>query len=256
MPQWDPGKYLQFAAQRSRPFVELLSRVGAQHPETVVDLGCGPGQLTATLTERWPGADVAGIDSSPDMIQTAQQYARPGLTFAVGDLRDFTPERPVDVLISSAVLQWVDDHRQLLPHLVEMLAPEGWLAFQVPGNQEEASHSLLHQLADDPRFRAATRNIEPKMVPAPATYLSDLSALGCVVDVWETTYLHVLGGEDPVFDWISGTGARPYLQALPDAQREIFVAEYKQLLREAYPPRPFGTVLPFRRIFVVAHKRA
>lgn len=255
MPQWDPGQYLEFADQRSRPYVELLSRVGAQHPGTVVDLGCGPGQLTATLTGRWPGADVVGIDSSPDMIQAAQQYARPGLSFALGDLRDFTPKRPIDVLISSAALQWVDDHRQVLPRLVEMLAADGWLAFQVPGNQEEPSHSLLHQLADDPRFRAATRNIERRMVSSPGTYLSDLSALGCVADVWETTYLHVLNGADPVFDWISGTGARPYLQALPTAQRETFVAEYKQLLREAYPPRSFGTVLPFRRIFVVAHKQ-
>lgn len=256
MPRWDPDRYLQFADQRSRPFAELVGRVGAQHPETVVDLGCGPGQLTAMLTKRWPQADVMGIDSSPEMIQAAQQHAKPGLSFAVADVENFAPERPADVVISSAVLQWVDDHRRLLPQLVEMVAPDGWLALQVPGNQEEPSHTLLHQLANDPRFSASTGSIERRLMPPPATYLADLSALGCDSDVWETTYLHVLTGVDPVFDWISGTGARPYLQALSDAQREIFVAEYKRLLRQAYPPQPFGTVLPFRRIFAVAHKQA
>ncbi len=222
----------------------------------MVDLGCGPGQLTATLADRWPDADVLGIDSSTEMVQAAQTHAKPGLTFAVEDLRDFAPEQPVDVLISNAALQWLDDHRELLPRLVNMLAPGGWLAIQVPGNQQQPSHTLLHQFAGDPRFSMEIGGIDHRVIPPASSYLADLAALGCATDAWETTYLHVLTGENPVFDWIAGTGARPYLQALPDDQRQVFIAEYKQLLREAYPPQPFGTVLPFRRIFAVAHKPA
>jgi trans-aconitate 2-methyltransferase len=254
MPDWDPAHYLQYADQRSRPFFDLLARVGAVEPATVVDLGCGPGQLTATLTERWPSARVIGIDSSAEMISAAAAHAAPALEFRRQDLRDFTADRPVDVIISNATLQWVDDHRLLLPRLVDALAPGGWLALQVPGNQNEPSHTLLHQLGSDPRFAAATAGIDRRVMPPAATYLTDLIGLGCQADAWETTYLHVLTGEDPVFGWISGTGARPYLQALTDEQRETFVAEYKALLRAAYPPEPYGTVLPFRRIFAVATK--
>lgn len=254
MPQWDPGHYLQFADQRSRPFVELVGRVGATDPSLVVDLGCGPGQLTAGLAERWPGAEIVGVDSSAEMITAAQQHAGPRVRFETADLRDFRPERPADVIISNATLQWLDDHRSVLPRLVDLLAPGGWLAFQVPGNQNEPSHTLLHRLGSDPRFADATAGIDRRLMPPASTYLADLVALGCETDAWETTYLHVLAGEDPVFDWISGTGARPYLQALEEDRRAVFVAEYKALLRQAYPPQPFGTVLPFRRIFAAARK--
>jgi trans-aconitate 2-methyltransferase len=254
MPRWDPHHYLRFADQRSRPFFELLSRVGADDPRLVLDLGCGPGQLTATLARRWPDAEVIGVDSSPEMVAAAQAHSSPRLTFRTADLTEFSVDGPVDVIISNATLQWVDDHRSVLPRLVEQLAPGGWLAFQVPGNQNEPSHTLLHQLGSDPRFAAATGVIDRRVMPPASTYLAYLIELGCTTDAWETTYLHVLTGDDPVFAWISGTGARPYLQALDDDQREAFVTEYKALLRQAYPPQPFGTVLPFRRIFAVAQK--
>jgi trans-aconitate 2-methyltransferase len=222
----------------------------------VVDLGCGPGQLTAGLAERWPRAEILGIDSSAEMISAARQHAGPRVDFRTADLRDFAPDRPVDVIVSNATLQWVDDHRSVLPRLVDLLAPGGWLAFQVPGNQNEPSHTLLHELGSDPRFADATGRIDRRVMPPAETYLADLIGLGCEADAWETTYLHVLTGEDPVFAWISGTGARPYLQALDEDRRAEFVADYKARLREAYPPRPFGTVLPFRRIFAVARKPA
>lgn len=255
MTDWNPGHYLRYDDERSRPFFDLTARIAADAPRTVVDLGCGPGQLTATLAERWPSARVTGIDSSAQMLASARQYAGPQLEFVQQDIGDFTPAEPVDVIVSNAALQWVDRHRQLLPRLVEALAPGGWLAFQVPGNQTSPSHAQLHELGQDPRFARWTGGIDRRIMPPSADYLVDLAGLGLVTDAWETTYLHVLQGEDPVFDWISATGARPYLDALPDAQRAIFVEEYKALLRQAYPPQPFGTVLGFRRIFVVAHRR-
>lgn len=254
---WHPRTYLSYADERSRPFHDLLTRVDAEAPRSVVDLGCGPGQLTATLSHRWPQARVLGLDSSPAMIEAAGAYASERVRFGVADLRQFAAASgpaSVDVLVSNAALQWVPDHRALLPRLVETVTPGGWFAFQVPGNFAEPSHRLLHELAADPRFAAYTAGVERPAAWGPETYLGDLAALDCTTDAWETTYLHVLPGADPVFTWISGTGARPVLQALPDALRQVFVAEYKTALRTAYPPQPFGTVLPFRRVFVVARR--
>lgn len=249
---WDPDRYLAFADDRGRPMGDLLARVGATGPRTVVDLGCGPGNLTALLARRWPGARVAGVDSSPAMVARARD-AEPGLTFEEADLRDWSPAAPVDVLVSNATLQWVPGHLELLPQLVGAVAPGGWLAFQVPGNVEEPSHVLRRELESEEPYAAHTRGLERPASHDPATYLEALTALGCVVDAWETTYLHVLTGEDPVFTWISSTSARPVLGALPADLRPRFETELKLRLRAAYPPRPEGVVLPFRRVFVVAH---
>jgi trans-aconitate 2-methyltransferase len=251
---WDPVTYLEFADERSRPFVDLLRSVHAADPKLVVDLGCGTGHLTASLTERWPRAQILGLDSSPEMIMKAAELAAPRVRFQVQDLRDWQPDASVDVIISNATLQWVPEHRVLLPSLISSLAPGGWLAFQVPGNFDEPSHQLLRQLAADPRYAPLLTEVAWPASADAASYLDDLAGLGCVVDGWETTYLHVLSGPNPVFRWISGTGARPVLQALPDDHRAQFVAEYQELLTEAYPARPYGSVLPFRRIFIVAQR--
>ncbi len=249
---WDPERYLTYADERGRPFVELVARVAAEAPATVVDLGCGPGNLTGLLADRWPDAVVTGLDSSAEMIAAARD-AQPALTFEVADLRAWEPaDASVDVVVSNATLQWVPGHLELLPRLVRSVRPGGWLAFQVPGNFGEPSHTLRASLADRPPYAAHTRDIADPASHDPAVYLDALAGLGCAVDAWETTYLHVLTGEDPVFTWVSGTGARPTLQALPDDLRGEFEEEFKALLREAYPAREGRVVLPFRRIFVVA----
>jgi trans-aconitate 2-methyltransferase len=249
---WDPNQYLKYADERGRPFAELVARVGARAPRHVVDLGCGPGTLTAGLVEHWPSAIVEGVDSSPAMIEKEAAAAVPGrLEFRLADLRQWQPRRPVDVIISNATLQWVPDHLELLPKLVATLAPGGWLAFQVPGNFAGPSHRILRDLAAEKRW-----GLDEIAFPSshePIEYADALAALGCLVDVWETTYMHVLQGSDPVFEWISGTGARPVLAALQPDVRAEFVDIFKVRLREAYPPRHYGTVLPFRRIFAVAH---
>ncbi|HKA68773.1 MAG TPA: methyltransferase domain-containing protein [Actinomycetes bacterium] len=260
---WDPSQYLKYADERGRPFVELVERIGAIDPHDVVDLGCGPGNLTELLVAKWPGAGIRGVDSSAEMIERAQPLAVPGrLEFEIGDIQTWAPDRPVDVLISNAALHWVADHPALIPRLASQVAPGGWLAFQVPGNHDEPAHRLLRELAGQPRWQAALAGagFEPgrlRRLPMPARdYLELLGGRGWWVDAWETTYLHVLLGPDPVYEWISGTGARPVLAALGGSDRDEFVAEYKRLLREAYPARPYGTVLPFRRIFVVARRPA
>ena len=257
---WDPARYLAHADERGRPFVELLARVGAESPRTVVDLGCGPGNLTELLAQRWPDAEVVGVDSSPEMVEAAR--ARGGtVRYEVGDVRDWAPERPVDVLVSNATLQWVPGHLWLLPRLVGSVAEGGWLAVQVPGNMDEPSHALRRALAAEPPYAEHLRGIAEPASHDPEAYLRALQATGCTVEAWETTYLHELHGEDPVLSWISGTSLRPTLAALPDDLRERFTTELGERLREAYPPSTGGGVdsgpgvlLPFRRVFVVARR--
>ena len=247
---WDPQRYLTYADERGRPFVDLLARVGATAPASVVDLGCGPGNLTALLAERWPDATVTGLDSSPEMVAAAREHGD-AVTYEVADLR--TWRGSADVVVSNATLQWLPDHLDLLPSLVASVAPGGWLAFQVPGNIGEPSHTLRTELAAEAPYADHTGGVAVPSSHDPVTYLDALTALGCEVDAWETTYLHVLRGEDPVFTWVSATGARPTLQALPDDLRPAFEAEFRRRLAAAYPVRDDGTVvLPFRRVFVVA----
>ncbi len=253
---WDPERYLTYADERGRPFVELVARVGATSPASVVDLGCGPGNLTTLLRDRWPNADIRGLDSSPEMIEKAR-VADPSISFEVADLLAWARESDaVDVLISNATLQWVPGHLDLLPTLVSRVRPGGWLAFQVPGNFDEPSHSIRRDLAAEEPYAAHTLGVAIPSSHDPAVYLDRLTALGCTVDAWETTYLHVLTGRDPVFTWVSGTGARPTLQALPDDLRTSFEERFRRRLRAAYRERDGRVVLPFRRVFVAAQVAA
>jgi trans-aconitate 2-methyltransferase len=254
---WDPVHYLRFADERARPFHELVARIGTDAPREVVDLGCGPATLTTSLLERWPDAHVTALDSSPEMVERAREHERPGrLDVALADLRDWRPARLVDVLVTNATLQWVPGHLGLLSGLVDVLSPGGCLALQVPGNFGEPSHVLLRELAEREPWRARLADVAWPSAHDAATYLETLTGLGLLVDAWETTYLHVLPGDDAVLDWISGTGARPVLTALTDDERDSFLAEYRPALRAAYPRRDYGTVLPFRRVFAVARRPA
>jgi trans-aconitate 2-methyltransferase len=230
----------------------------------VVDLGCGPGPTTALLSDRWPSADVLGIDSSVDMIEAAGTHARPGrLRFTVGSITTWDPP-PVDVIVSNAALQWVPDHLGLLPTWAGALRPGGAIAFQVPRSSGVPAGEVFQSVAARPRWAAllgaAASGTGPRASGSPvrpiAEYIEVLTTAGLRVDAWETTYHHVLQGPDPVWEWFSGTGLRPYLDALRADQRALadFRAEVGALLREAYPATPYGTVLPFPRLFVVAHR--
>lgn len=253
MPVWDPQQYARFSTQRSRPYLELVGRIPVEAPATVVDLGCGNGELTETLTDRWPGAQIEGIDSSPDMLEAARP--RTGLRFRAGDIRTWRPDRPVDVIVSNAALQWVDGHLELLGRFVEALTPGGFLAFQVPGNFGEPSHTLLTELRRTPRWRDKVGNSAQRLGShEPDEYLDRLAGLGCAVDVWDTTYRHVLTGPDPVLEWVKGTALRPVLEQLDPAETKEFLSEYGAALRTAYPSHEYGTIFPFRRIFAVAQK--
>ena len=258
--KWDPRQYGHYADERGRAFFELLARVRVAEPRLVIDLGCGPGNLTATLAERWPQAHVIGVDSSADMVEAAASYAVPGrLEFVRAAIADYAPTGPVDVVVANAALHWVPGHLDLLSRFAGWLTSQGVLAFQVPDNFTEPSHTTLRDLRTSPRWRDRLGEGADRTagVERPETYLDALVALGLEADVWQTSYLHVLHGDDPVLEWVKGTALRPVLTALDDpAERELFVSDYADALRAAYPPRPDGTtVFPFRRTFAVGSRR-
>jgi trans-aconitate 2-methyltransferase len=250
---WDPAKYLDYADLRGRPFYDLLSRVGAESPRRVVDLGCGPGNLTLSLAERWPDAVLEAGDSSPEMVEAARSR---GLDARVLDVREWTPEPDTDVVVSNAVLQWVPGHQDLLRRWAGELPSGAWLAVQVPGNFGAASHALVRELAATPEWVPVLSGAglrEDGAVEDPQGYGDLLAEAGCAVDTWETTYLQRLSGPDAVLEWITGTALRPVKAALDADAWDRFRTQLAPMLDKAYPPRADGTTwFPFRRIFFVA----
>lgn len=259
---WDTSQYLKFADHRLRPATDLLGRIPVDAPRRVVDLGCGTGNVTAVLAARWPTAEITGLDPSSEMLDRARSdhpaLSFPALSFDVADAASWRAEPPVDVLYSNAALHWLGDHGALFPRLFDQVAPGGWLAVQMPRNFAAPSHTSVADAAMDGPWR---RTIEP-MLSAPPThepgfYIDLLSPLADMLDVWETEYIQILEGENPVAEWTKGTWLRPFLGALEGAERDGFESAYRTRVRAAYPPMPDGrTVFPFRRLFLVARRAA
>ncbi|TVL93849.1 trans-aconitate 2-methyltransferase [Streptomyces sp. SAJ15] len=267
-PIWDPRQYLRHASLRTRPFLDLLARIAeppaaSGRPIRIADLGCGPGNVTALLADRWPSAHITGYDNSAEMLAEARCHAgeTPGggrLDFRSADAADWEPGETYDLIVSNAALQWVPNHARSFERWVDSLAPGGTLAFQVPGNFTSPSHALLGELCDAPQWRERLEGFGRRFVHIldPVDYLERLTALGCAVDAWETVYVPMLDGQDPVLEWVKGTALRPVLTELhddPEASEE-FLAQYRDLLRKAYPAGPYGTPFPHRRIFVNARR--
>ncbi|WP_020666180.1 trans-aconitate 2-methyltransferase [Amycolatopsis nigrescens] len=250
---WDPAKYLDYADLRARPFHDLTSRIGAEAPRRVVDLGCGPGNLTAGLAKRWPDAELEATDSSPEMVAAARAA---GVPAGLLDVRDWAPAADTDVVVTNAVLQWVPEHRELLRRWAGQLPPGAWLAMQVPGNLSAPSHALVRKLAAEPEWAALLSGVDLRgedTVDGPQGYAELLAGAGCAVDAWETTYVQRLAGPDAVLEWITGTALRPVRAALDEGSWQRFRSRLAPLLDEAYPPRADGTTwFPFRRVFAVA----
>ena len=257
--KWDPAKYVQFGDYRDRPYFDLTARVHAEAPGHVVDLGCGPGNLTATLAERWPGAAVTGLDSSAEMLARSAVHTGqlPNLSFGHADITDWMPSAETDVVVSNAALQWVPGHRDLLAGWLNALKPGSWFALQVPGNFKSPSHTLMRELAESDAWAGRLAGVlrHADVVGEPGEYLNIMLDAGCDADAWESTYFQLLAGADPVLEWVRGAGLRPVLAALSAADARTFETEYAARLTEAYPPGRHGTVFPFRRIFAVARKR-
>lgn len=263
--RWSPEQYQQFSDHRGRPMRDLLARVTAADPQVVVDLGCGPGDQTLTLADRWPEARVIGIDSSPEMLTRARSLDSEGrVEWVEASAEEWDPGscgEAVDVLVTNATLQWVPSHLRLVPEWVAALAPGGTFAMQVPSNFGAPSHRLMREVAArQPRADELRPGLDrAAAVALPETYAALLLGLTPDVDVWETTYQQVLpsaeGDPHPVLEWVKGTGLRPVLGVLEEGpERDAFLDAYAAELERAYPRRPFGVLFPFSRIFAVARK--
>ncbi len=249
---WNPSAYLAFADERTRPAADLLARVPLDSPAQVVDLGCGPGNSTALLAARWPRANIEGLDSSQAMIDAAKSSGTLA-DFAVADISAWAPTAAYDLIFSNATYQWIADHRTLLPRLMSFVAAGGVFAFQIPNNQNAPSHSLMRDVAAQWVWADKLANVRGVFVETASAYFDILKPHAASLDIWTTEYVHVLHGEDAVFTWVSGTGLRPYLDALTEDERAVFTREYKARLNIAYPRRADGTTLfAFSRLFAVA----
>ncbi|MBA2690444.1 MAG: methyltransferase domain-containing protein [Burkholderiales bacterium] len=248
---WNPQQFLCFADHRLRPAIDLLARIDHRAPQTIVDLGCGPGNVTALLAARWPQAAITGIDNSPEMLATAAKIT--AVLWQQADIGCWQPAEPVDIVFSNAALHWLKQHEMLFPRLARSLARGGILAVQMPYNFASPSHTTAKELVEEGPWR---EKLLPHFLGSPVAtaeeYYRLLAPLSSALDIWQTEYLHILEGENPVAQWARGTLLVPLLAALTVRERAEFEAEYRRRIQAAYPPRVDGkTLLPYRRLFIV-----
>lgn len=254
MTTWEPQTYLKYAEVRFRAGLDLIARIPKADYRVIYDLGCGTGHLTRILAEAFPGASVSGIDSSPDMLAEARREF-PAMSWSQADIAAWRPAVPPEVIYSNAALHWVPAHETLFPSLLQMLHPGGVLAVQMPRHFESPSHLSLKELVLESKWRARLEPLLIAPVPSPEIYWQWLSPHASSLDVWETIYLQILDGKDPVVNFMRGTALRPFLTALPEKDAAQFVAAFAERMAVAYPPQPNGqTLFPFRRLFLVAVK--
>jgi trans-aconitate 2-methyltransferase len=257
---WNPASYLAFDDHRTRPAIDLLSRINFSAPRSVIDLGCGPGNSTRLLRDRWPDADVTGVDSSVEMLEQARRSEVSGtrrITWEQRPIERWAPATPPDVIFSNAALHWVDDHERRFPQLVGLLAQGGVLAVQMPHRDgRQAFARALQDIALEGPWRDRFRDFTSRPSATPGEYHDWLAPHVDAIDIWTTEYLHVLTGEDPVWRWTSTTAQRPYVERLDLGERDAFGDAYRHRLRECYPRRDDGTtLLPFLRLFIVARRK-
>ncbi len=265
MAGWNPGQYLKFESERTRPARDLAAAVSLDAPERVLDAGCGPGNSTAVLARRWPGAELTGLDYSAEMLASAREKM-PGVPFVQGDIGgDLSGLGRFDVVYSNAVLQWLPDSGKAAQDLFRLVKPGGALAVQVPcsrpipagGRLENgAVHRLMEETAKEPRFVSYTAGVG-RLYTLDGGRVYDLFAgKAAELSVWETCYCHALGGYEVLAEWFRGSGMRPYLEALPDeGERGAFIRRFTERAAEEYPLAPDGKLLLwFRRLFFVAYK--
>jgi trans-aconitate 2-methyltransferase len=252
---WNPTQYLNFGSERLRPALDLLARVPLERPAAIVDLGCGAGNVTRVLQQRWPDAAIIGVDNSPQMLEQAARTAS-AIRWQNADLAHWSSPQPSDLIYSNAALHWLDDHPRLFPRLLRQLRQGGVLAIQMPDNFGEPSHTCAFEAAAAGPWRDRLAPLLRTAPVLPASVYYDLLApLSLRVEIWQTEYLHVLDGNNPVAEWTRGSLLVPLLEALQGDERAAFESDYRIRVRAAYPARADGrTLFPFRRLFIVAER--
>ena len=254
MKDWSPSTYLKFEDERTRPARDLLAQVPLVTPESVVDMGCGPGNSTEVLAERYPGAKMLGLDSSPNMLAEAR-LRLPSAQFDQADASTWVPAKGVDLVFANAIYQWVPDHLTVLPKVLAALAPGGVLAVQMPDNLTEPTHRLMREVAASGPWAARLKDAARAPLPPPKTYYDALKPFASRLDIWHTAYNHVLADAAAIVEWVKGTGLRPFIDPLPEAERQQFLATYLDAVTSAYPRAVDGKVLlRFPRLFIVAQR--
>ena len=255
--RWDPKQYERFRDERARPFFDLLGRVPDGPVWRVADLGCGTGELTRTLLERWPQATVWGVDSSQEMLaRAAEAPASPRLHFVRADLAVWEPEAPLDSIVSNAALQWLPDHGALLGRLAGLLSPEGALAVQIPyHDRREGVFHELDELVLEPPWRERLRSAARRpSIETPAFYAERLLGLGLEIEMWETVYHHRMESASGIVEWVKGTALRPLLAALTPPEQAEFLDALRARVARLHPSGPHGIFFLFRRLFFVARR--
>ena len=255
MSDWNPYQYLRFGSERLRPAIELLERINIENPQIIYDLGCGTGSITSILKEKWPTADVTGIDASPNMLEMAAD-SHPEVTWHQADLNTWEPDITPDLIYSNAAFQWIPDHNILLTKLINTVKENGVFAIQLPRNWHEPSHASICEIARKPKWQD---RLEPYImenpVSEPSCYYDLLAPLCKTIDMWETTYMQVLTGDCPVLEWTKGTVLPPLLAQLTPIEQESFINMYREHLDSYYIVRVDGKIIfPFTRLFIIASK--
>ncbi|MBL8549082.1 MAG: methyltransferase domain-containing protein [Hyphomonadaceae bacterium] len=251
---WDPNIYLKFGGERTRAAADLVARIPLDAPARIVDLGCGPGNSTAMLRARYPNGDILGVDSSEEMIAKAR-VSDVNARFEIAGFESWSPAQAPDLIYANAAFHWAADPLSLVQRLFAALAPRGALAFQVPQNFDRPSHLEMNAVAADGPWAEKLKGAQRGVHIHGADCARALAGRAAGLDIWSTEYLHILQGEDAVFNWISGSAIRPLMDALQGAERDGFAAAVKARLRRAYPAEADGrTFFPFRRLFVIALK--
>ena len=257
MPTWNPDQYLKFDDERTRPCRDLVARIRLNNPKRIIDLGCGPGNSTQVLVENWPEAEITGLDNSEPMIRGASEKY-PGQKWEPGNIHKWSAKQPYDLVFSNAAYQWVPDHAQVMPHLMQQVAPGGVFAFQVPANINAPAHELMRSVASSAAWKSRfPGKIREWYAHGLSFYYDTLAGQARHLDLWTTEYFHVLEGPEAIVEWYKGTGLRPFLDCLPDeTDKQAFLADYLNVVEQAFPRNQDGRVLfPFQRLFVIATRK-